>query len=135
MDILRKTMIRSTAIIIMALASGIAQANLVNNSGFESGATGWAFSDGLPADDRDVGTCISPCTIPHTGSWAGFKNLFDGGSGTISQSISTTIGTDYMVALWLADNTFETGTVTASFWGHARSFRHWSRYLANLFNV
>ena len=95
----------------------IRDANLVTNSGFESGATGWVFSDGNPENNRDVGTCPSPCTNPHTGSWAGFKNLFDGGSGTISQSIATSIGTEYMVELWLADNNVEFGTVTASFGG------------------
>jgi len=95
----------------------IRDANLVTNPGFESGATGWVFSDGNPENNRDVGTCPSSCTIPHTGSWAGFKNLFDGGSGTISQSIATSIGTEYRVELWLADNNVETGTVTASFGG------------------
>ena len=92
-------------------------ANIVTNPGFESGAIGWIFSDGNPENKRDVGTCLAPCTNPHTGSWAGFKNLFDGGSGTISQSIATSIGTEYLVELWLADNNVETGTVTASFGG------------------
>jgi hypothetical protein len=112
---LRETIYRSTAIIVMVLVSGVAQANLVTNPGFESGATGWTFSDGNASDGRDVGTCESPCVIANTGTWAGFKNLFDGGVGTISQSIVTTIGTNYLVELFLADNTFETGTVTASF--------------------
>jgi hypothetical protein len=89
--------------------------DLVTNPGFEDGATGWTFSDGNPDDGRDVGTCPSTCTVPHTGSWAGFKNLFDGGSGTISQSIATSIGTEYLVELWLARNSVGIGTVTASF--------------------
>ena len=112
---LKETIIRSTAIIMMILGSGIAQANLVTNPGFESSVTGWTFSDGNGSDLRDVGTCESPCVIANTGTWAGFKNLFDGGAGTISQSIATTIGTNYLIELFLADNSFETGTVTASF--------------------
>jgi cysteine-rich repeat protein len=95
-----------------------ANANLVENPSFENGASGLIFSDGNPdtgGNGRDVGTCPSPCTIPHTGSWAGFKNLYDGGSGTISQQIQTIIGHTYLIEAWLADNTFEQGTVTVSF--------------------
>ena len=113
----KETTIRSATIILIVLFSGIAQANLVTNPGFESGATGWVFSDGNASDGRDVGTCESPCVIANTGTWAGFKNLFDGGAGTISQSITTTIGTNYLIELWLADNSFENGTITASFGG------------------
>lgn len=106
---------RITTMLCLTMFSVMAHANLVTNPGFEDGATGWMFSDGDPSDGRDVGTCASPCVFPHTGDWAGFKNLFDGGSGTISQSITTTVGTTYVVNVWLADNSFESGTVFATF--------------------
>ena len=44
-----------------------------------------------------------------------FKNLFDGGTGTISQSVPTVPGNQYEVSGWLADNNVESGTVTVSF--------------------
>lgn len=105
-------------LIVMALLStvlGIANASLITNPGFEDGVTGWVFSDGDGTDGADVGTCETPCVFAHSGSWAGFKNFFDGGAGTISQTIDTLIGTTYTVELWLADNSFEAGSITVSF--------------------
>jgi hypothetical protein len=89
--------------------SAIAATNLIANPSFESGSSGWTFSGG------GAGTCPSPCTFPHTGDAAGYKNLFDGGMGTISQAVATTPSLTYAISLWLADNSFEAGTVTASF--------------------
>lgn len=97
------------ALLISAQSSALAAANLISNPSFELGSTDWVFSGG------GAGTCPSPCTAPHTGDAAAYKNLFDGGMGTISQTVATTPGTTYTIELWLADNTFESGTVTASF--------------------
>jgi hypothetical protein len=91
------------------LLPAYANANLINNASFEAGASGWVFSGG------GAGTCPQPCTVPHSGENAAYKNLFDGGMGTISQTVATIPGTSYLVELWLADNSVESGTVTAAF--------------------
>jgi hypothetical protein len=101
-------------IAFVSLSAGLwnsAYANLVVNPSFEDGVSGWTFSE-----TGGAGTCQSPCTNPRTGSWAGFKNLFDGGSGTISQAIPTVPGHRYRIEVSLADNQVGTqGTVTVSF--------------------
>ncbi|MEM7002788.1 MAG: right-handed parallel beta-helix repeat-containing protein, partial [Pseudomonadota bacterium] len=86
----------------------ISGSNLLLNPGFESGASGWTFAGG------GADTCPSPCTSPRTGSQAGYKNLFNGGAGTISQVLPTTVGGEYTVEIWLADNGVAAGNITVS---------------------
>lgn len=83
--------------------------NLLLNPGFESGTSGWTFNGG------GVDACAAPCVTPSRGSWAAYKNLVDGGNGTIRQSLSTTPGTAYFVEIGLATNCCAIGNVTVSF--------------------
>ena len=86
--------------------------NLVNhlaNPGFEQGTSFWTFAGG------GASACEQPCVTPNTGSWAAYKNLFDGGAGTITQAVQTQVGETYRVEVNIAQNSFASGTVTVSF--------------------
>lgn len=108
---------RSSLLAILALslfnATTAIASNLVVNPGFESGVTGWTVAGG----GGGVVPNSPPGNIVHTGNFAGFKNLYNGGDATFTQTIPTIAGDTYLVDFWIADNGFQAGTLTVSFSG------------------
>ena len=97
----------ATALTLTVVPSGT---NGIVNPGFENGATGWTFAGG------GSGTCAAPCTFPNTGVNAGFKNLFDGGAGTISQTITTVPGNQYPGCSLAGGQQFRNRNGDGEFW-------------------
>ena len=94
--------------------SGIANANLIVNGGFESGSfSGWSAS-GLTCSG--VGASFSTASGgcfgydgdpgPHSGANAAYLGTAAGG-GVLSQSLATTIGRTYSVDFFLAIGAFD----------------------------
>ena len=113
---------RNSLIIPIAIAltgSHAVASNLVNDPSFELGGVGWDFASS--AGSGGCGSIFGPdvglTNAPHTGLSSAYKNCFMQGTGTISQTVSTTIGHQYVIDFWISSNPFVSGTVTATFAG------------------
>ena len=105
--------------VVSLLGVGITQsarANLITNGGFETGDfSGWTV---LGTDNDVVGA--QPFTSPHSGN---FQALFASGDNSISQNVTTTPGSSYLVTFWLAANVRQGGTPSLSVtWGGSNIF-------------
>ena len=70
-----------------------AKANLITNSGFELGTTGWNFSNGAS---------WAPGAGAHSGVAYGFMPSAGANSPTIAQSVATTAGASYTISFFVA---------------------------------
>jgi VPDSG-CTERM motif/Protein of unknown function (DUF642) len=100
--------------VVSLLGLGITQsarANLITNGGFETGDfSGWTV---FGTDNDVVGA--QPFTSPHSGN---FQALFASGDNSISQNVTTTPGSSYVITFWLAANVREGGSPSVSVnWG------------------
>ena len=97
----------------LLIGSGITQANLISNGGFESGSfSGWGTS-GLTCSG--VGSTFSVATGgcvgmvsdpgPYSGNYAAYLGTALGG-GVISQAFATTPGQTYLVDFFLANGSY-----------------------------
>src|SRR5437764_1247548 len=96
--------------LVSLLGLGITQsarANLITNGGFETGDfSGWTVSG---IDNDVVGS--QPFTLPHSGN---FQALFGSGSNSITQNVTTTPGSSYVVSFWLAADVSHGGSPSVS---------------------
>src|SRR5205809_6014854 len=80
--------------LVSLLGLGITQsarANLISNGGFETGDfSGWTVF----GNDNDV-IGDQPFTAPHSGN---FQALFGSGSNSITQNVTTTPGSSYVIS-------------------------------------
>lgn len=74
-----------------------ASANLIQNPGFESGRLNWTFTYSGNVHGVDA---LDPA---HSGASEAYLNAFPG-HGTISQTVTTSIGHSYLVEFWIAGN-------------------------------
>ena len=103
--------------LILALASSAAllstqanAANLVTNGGFETGSfSGWTQS----GDNTFSGVTTG---IANTGTYAAFFGTI-GGTGSISQTIATTVGQQYLVSFALQNDGGTPSVFTSMFGG------------------
>jgi len=122
--------------LVSLLGLGITQsarANLITNGGFETGNfSGWTV---LGTDNDVVG--VQPFTSPHSGN---FQALFASGDNSISQNVTTTPGSSYVITFWLAPNVREGGSPSVAVnWGgsniFSESFTSPSGYTEHAFTV
>jgi len=122
--------------VVSLLGLGITQsarANLITNGGFETGDfSGWTV---LGNDNGVVGAV--PFTSPHSGN---FQALFASGDNSISQNVTTTPGSSYVITFWLAADVRQGGLPSVSVnWGgssiFSQSFTSPSSYTEYTFNV
>jgi protein with PEP-CTERM/exosortase system signal/uncharacterized protein DUF642 len=105
--------------LVSLLGLGITQsarANLITNGGFETGDfSGWTV---LGTDNDVVGA--QPFTSPHSGN---FQALFASGDNSISQNVTTTPGSSYVITFWLAADVSHGGSPSVSVnWGGSTIF-------------
>ena len=105
--------------VVSLLGLGITQsarANLITNGGFETGDfSGWTV---FGTDNAVVGP--TPFTSPHSGN---FQALFASGDNSISQNLTTTPGSSYVITFWLAANVRQGGSPSVSVnWGGSNIF-------------
>ena len=115
----RKHIFYSILALVSLLGLGITQsarANPITNGGFETGDfSGWTVSG---IDNDVVGN--NPFTSPHSGN---FQALFAFGSNSITQNVTTTPGTSYVVDFWLAAAVRQGGSPFVSVnWGGSPVF-------------
>ena len=80
-----------------AIGGDIASADLVVNGGFETGDfSDWNYTSVDGFSFVDIG-------FPHGGLYAAFfGDLQEDGGGSISQSLTTTVGSSYVLSFWFA---------------------------------
>ncbi len=105
--------------VVSLLGLGITQsarANLITNGGFETGDfSGWTV---FGTDNDVVGD--QPFTLPHSGN---FQALFGFGDNSITQNVTTTPGSSYVITFWLAPNVRQGGSPSVSVnWGGSNIF-------------
>ena len=105
--------------LVSLLGLGITQsarANLITNGGFETGDfSGWTV---FGTDNDVVGD--QPFTSPHSGN---FQALFGSGSNSITQNVTTTPGSSYVISFWLAADVRQGGSPSVSVnWGGSTIF-------------
>ena len=115
MKALPKVLLALTAIGALSFAYP-AKANLITNGGFETGDfSGWTVS-GINNDV--IGT--DRFTSPHSGN---FQAIFGFADNSISQNVTTTPGSSYVINFWLAANVREGGSPSVSVnWGDSNIF-------------
>jgi len=97
---------------LAASFAGSAHANLVTNSGFETGDfSGWTLGGGT--DFRGV-----DYVAPHSGTYAAFFGA-QGTPTTLSQDIATIIGATYEVSFWLQNGFSGPNSFSSSFGGQS----------------
>jgi hypothetical protein len=95
----------------IAVAATSARADLVTNGGFESGDfTGWTLSgNDTPLELNNLygveGVDPVDGISPYSGTYQAFIADLDANATTLSQTISTTAGTEYTVSWYLAQDT------------------------------
>jgi len=105
--------------VVSLLGLGITQsarANLITNGGFETGDfSGWTVSginNDVIGSDR--------FTSPHSGN---FQAIFGFADNSISQNVTTTPGSSYVVTFWLAADVSHGGSPSVSVnWGGSTIF-------------
>jgi hypothetical protein len=99
MRLVLKTCLRASLLIaLVGFTNATANAqNLVSNPGFESGATDWVFA-GIAH--------LSDGANAHTGANETQFSGFDSTTGTVTQSVPTTIGTEYLISFWATSDGF-----------------------------
>lgn len=94
------TLFCTAAAVALSLVTSSAQ-NLVTNGGFETGDfTGWTLVE--PNGFSNVG---GDPTFAHSGNFHANLAPDVGQTGSLSQVLSTTAGTAYVLTFWLANNT------------------------------
>ena len=84
----------AAALVLATFSAGAAQANIVTNPGFETGNfTGWALSG-------DTSFTVVDNFSPHSGSFGAFLGT-SGSTGSITQTLATTVGVSYDIEFWL----------------------------------
>jgi len=132
MKALPKILLALTAVPALSFAYP-ARANLITNGGFETGDfSGWTV---LGTDNDVVGA--QPFTLPHSGN---FQALFASGDNSISQNVTTTPGSSYVITFWLAPNVRQGGLPSLAVnWGgsniFSESFTTPSGYTEHTFTV
>lgn len=99
-----------------------ADSNLIANSGFENSPTGvdWVRTGSSGFN-----------SVPRSGTGNAWVNI---STGSISQTISTTVGDTYLVECWVAYNGFSySGTLTVSF-GDTEGFSESIDYFKEVYN-
>jgi hypothetical protein len=88
----------AAALVLATFFAGAAQANIVTNPGFEIGNfTGWALSG-------DTSFTFVDGFSPHSGSFGAFLGTSvgtPGPTGSITQTLATTVGVSYDIEFWL----------------------------------
>src|SRR5262245_44794219 len=88
----------AAALVLATFHAGAAQANLVTNPGFESGTfTGWALSG-------DTSFTFVDNFSPHSGRFGAFLGTsatISPSTGSITQTLATTVGVSYDIDFWL----------------------------------
>jgi hypothetical protein len=109
------------ASLLMTAFAGTAQANIITNGGFESGATGWSC------------TGADSCNFFGAGvTGRGFQGFDNSGFGTLSQFIDTAVGTTYnftfmsKTAFQLGGNQLGYGTTGLAHAAFAPATMHWA---------
>ena len=105
--------------LVSLLGLGITQsarANLITNGGFETGDfSGWTV---FGTDNDVVGA--EPFTLPHSGK---FQALFGFADNSITQNVTTTPGSSYVITFWLAPDVRQGGLPSVSVnWGGSTIF-------------
>ena len=116
---MRKRVFYGILALVSLLGLGITQsarANLITNGGFETGDfSGWTVF----GNDNDV-VGAQPFTLPHSGN---FQALFASGDNSITQNVTTTPGSSYVISFWLAPNVRQGGLPSVSVnWGGSNIF-------------
>ena len=116
---MRKRVFYGILALVSLLGLGITQsarANLITNGGFETGDfSGWTV---FGIDNDVVGA--NPFTSPHSGN---FQALFASGDNSITQNVTTTPGSSYVISFWLAPNVRQGGLPSVSVnWGGSNIF-------------
>jgi hypothetical protein len=84
----------AAALVLATFFAGAAQANIVTNSGFETGNfTGWTLSG-------DTSFTFVDDFSPHSGTFGAFLGT-SGSTGSITQTLATTVGVSYDIEFWL----------------------------------
>jgi hypothetical protein len=96
-SVYRKAVGIGAVALTMVLLSTPAHANMIVNSGFETGA----FDDWLPIPPP-VDSLFFVNGSPHTGLYAAWFGAIGVGDETLSQAIATVPGDSYLVSFWLA---------------------------------
>ena len=85
--------------------------NLVQNCGFEAYTANWTFQY-----SGNVHENTSNSGNSHSGNWESYVNAYPG-FGSLSQSISTTVGNIYKIDFWMENNGGR-GLITITFGGN-----------------
>ena len=117
--IMRKHVFYGILALVSLLGLGITQsarANLITNGGFETGDfSGWTV---FGTDNDVVGA--EPFTLPHSGK---FQALFGFADNSITQNVTTTPGSSYVITFWLAPDVRQGGLPSVSVnWGGSTIF-------------
>ena len=132
MKALPKILLALTAVPALSFAYP-ARANLITNGGFETGDfSGWTV---FGTDNAVVGP--TPFTSPHSGN---FQAIFGFGDNSISQNVTTTPGSFYVITFWLAPDVRQGGSPSVAVnWGgsniFSESFTSPSGYTEHTFTV
>jgi hypothetical protein len=98
---MKRTSLFIAAAALVLGTAGVANANLIDNGGFETGDfTGWTVSAGATGVS---GTGGPGGYSPHSGDFYAFLGNV-GGLGSLSQTFSDNAGSSYTVDLFLASN-------------------------------
>lgn len=104
---MRKVFIVLVVLGLLSFGAINAHANLVVNSDFKSPDLGWTYAGSGTWDSWDPG---------HGDYREAYVNCFQEW-GTVSQTIATTTGNNYMVSFWYSSNGVDRGELTVSFAG------------------
>jgi len=89
----------AAALVLATFLAGAAQASIITNPGFETGNfTGWALSG-------DTSFTAVDNFSPHSGSFGAFLGTSvgtPGSTGSITQTLATTVGVLYDIEFWLS---------------------------------
>ena len=92
--------------LVVAVSFEPASADIVTNSGFESGDfTGWSLSGAVNGSTRVSDNVFDPTAIHvHSGTFGVVSGPGAGGTVFLAQDVATTVGGSYIVSFSLANN-------------------------------
>jgi hypothetical protein len=117
---MKNTLARSifcAAALLCTVAWNAKAVNIVNNPGFETGSfSGWTVND--PSNFTNIGN--NPL-FAHSGTF--HANLgAQGLTGSLSQTLTTMVGTSYTLSFWLANDSSSTPNSFSAFFGGVQVF-------------